>query len=140
MFRRWRIVLLISLIGIGLYLWLSAASSRVLRPGSFTESCLDETCPDDEALFALMQHKFGTFRRVPQTTATAPSGCVPKERVEVYRPLFTPDYRYAVMAIARGGNPGEGYVLLFEHTPQGWKESRRFGLSTITTDCYWNSK
>jgi hypothetical protein len=139
MLRHWRSVLLISLIGLGLYLWLSVTYNRVLRPGAFTQSCAAATCPDEAALFALMQDKFGLFRRIPQTTATAPSSCAPKGRVDVYRPLFTSDYQYAVMGIARGGNPGEAYVLLFEHTPEGWKESRRFGLSTITTDCYWTS-
>ena len=119
------------------YRWWSSPQPSLPAPEAFTEVCAAPACPDDEAIYALLRDKLGGFRKVPRV-GQPNDVCALPGSVDVYRPSYTPDFRFALVRIIRDGELTESYTLLLKRTDSGWTEVGQYGMKTMGYDCnFW---
>ena len=134
MIKRVFILLAVALVVLAAYRWWISRQLSLPSEDAFTQVCAAPACPDDEAIYTLLREKLGWFRRVPQVERP-PYGCAPTDSLDVYRPSYTPDYRFALVGIIRDGSPSESYTLLLNRTDSGWAEFGPYGILTQSYDC-----
>jgi hypothetical protein len=135
--KRGLIVLGVALVLLAACRWWISRQPTPPSEDAFTQVCAAPACSDDEAIYTLLRGKLGWFRQVPQVDRPL-AACAPRGVIDVYRPAYTPDYRFALVWIIRDGGVTESYRLLFLRTEHGWAEVGPYGFRVQAYDCnFW---
>lgn len=117
----------------------NGTSRSLPTPEDFTEVCTSIKCPDEESIISRLRLGYKDFTISGTTYMDTSSVVSHVDGMEVYRPLFTADYNYAVVLITSGYKdkiPCFTLLQLFTSTQQGWEKVGLYdGKLHINYDC-----